>query len=238
MPKSLRSSGIVFAAIFLAGFFLNLVFRVARLESLFAAVASWTQLSLVVASGLFMLSAFVERFRWIQPAIFVLLSPVSIITEPEGIYGLGFFIMGVLLLERAGFFVKHRAARIVATGAYLLAVEIAAVILSDRPIQDAVAPTFLIASFALFLWFLYKDKLVIIMREPKPRLSLTDRGLSHAERSFVLETLSGKSQKEIAIDFSLSESTVRNTLARAYKKLEVEDRVGLAILGERSEIVE
>jgi len=238
MPKSLRSSGIVFAAIFLAGFFVNLVFRVARLDSLLAAVASWTQLSLIIASGLFVLSALVDRLRWIQPAIFVALSPVSIITGPETLYGLGFFIMGILLLERAGFYVTHRGFKVVPTVIYLLAVEITAVVVSNLPIQDAVSPTFFIVAFMLFLWFLYKDKLVIIMREPKPTLSLGDKGLSGAERSFVLQTLSGKSQKEIAIDFSLSESTVRNTLARAYKKLGVEDRVGLAILGERSEIVE
>ena len=65
---------------------------------------------------------------------------------------------------------------------------------------------------------------------------LSEKGLSTAERAFIGQTLSGKSQKEISIDFELSESTVRNTLARAYKKLDIEDRVGLAVLGERFEI--
>lgn len=196
------------------------------------------QISLVIVSSLFLLSAFFERLRWIQPLIFICLSPVSIITEAQGIYGLGFFIMGVLLLERAGFFLRHRAPRLLAVMLYLLAVEIAAVLVSKRPLADAVSPTFFIVAFGVFLWFLYKDRITVILKEPRPPLSLTERGLSQAERTFVMATLSGKSQKEIAKDFELKESTIRNTLVHAYRKLGIEDRVGLAIMGERYEISE
>ncbi|MBU0926393.1 MAG: helix-turn-helix transcriptional regulator [Spirochaetes bacterium] len=195
------------------------------------------QIILIAATGLFLLSGFFERLRWIQPLMFIVLSPVSIISDAQSIYGLGFFVMGVILLERAGFFVKRRSIKFFIVLSYLLVIEIVAVVVSKRPIADAVSPTFFIAAFGLFLWFLYNDKLVTMLKEPRPSVSLVDKGLSAAERSFVLLTLAGKSHKEIAVEFDLKESTVRNTLARAYKKLGVEDRVGLAIIGERYEIL-
>lgn len=43
--------------------------------------------------------------------------------------------------------------------------------------------------------------------------------LSERERAFVEALLAGRSVKETAFTFGVSESTVRNTLARAYKKL-------------------
>ena len=144
--------------------------------------------------------------------------------------------MAILLLERFGFFLRHRIPKLIIAFLYLLIVEIVGVLSSGLPIIEASAPTFFIVAFGVFMWFLYKDRLVVILKEPKPMLSLAENGLSTAERAFIGQTLAGKSQKEISIDFELSESTVRNTLARAYKKLDVEDRVGLAVLGERFEI--
>jgi len=239
MNKQLRLSGIIFGCVFLAGYLLNAIFyeeSVGFIPGLYTP----TQLSLIAAAGLFFLSAAKSPLRWIQPAIFLILAPIPIIQQPENIFGLGFYIMGVLLTERAGFFLKHRAVKMVVMIAYLLVVEIVAVIASTakNPIQDALYPTFYIIAFGLFLWFLYKDRLVVFLKEPKPKLSLAGKGISPAERTFVLETLKGRSQKEIAVDFDLSESTIRNTLARSYKKLGVEDRVGLAVLGERFEVVE
>jgi len=237
MPKKLRASGILFASLFLLGFLVNFIF-VGMREGIVRAFLHPYQISLVVVSSLFLLSAFFERLRWIQPLIFVCLSPISIISEAQGIYGLGFFIMGVLLLERAGFFLRNRAPRLFGVLLYLLAVEIVAVVASKQPLQDAISPTFFIVAFGVFLWFLYKDRITVILKEPKQSLSLAEKGLSQAEKSFVMATLGGKSQKEIAADFELKESTIRNTLVRAYKKLGIEDRVGLAILGERYDITE
>lgn len=238
MANKLRTSGIIFAAIFFAGFLLNIVFKLQRGCSFVELFATPTQLSLLASVGVFLLSAFIEPLRYMQPALFLVTCPIPIVQEPEGLYGLGFFIMGVLLLERAGFFLRNRAPRLLAVLLYLLTVEIVAVVVSKRPLQYAVSPTFFIVAFGVFLWFLYKDRITVILREPRQPLSLNERGLSQAEKSFVMATLGGKSQKEIASDFELKESTIRNTLVRAYKKLGIEDRVGLAILGERYDIVE
>ena len=220
------------------GYIINFIFTLPRENGLFHALFDPYQLSLLASVVLFMLSAFIGKLNWIQPAVFIFSSPLAIVDDAQNMYGLGFFIMGVLLLERTGFFLKRRGIKVIILSAYLLIIEIVAVIMTNRPMADAISPTFFMIAFGLFLWFLYKDRLVVILREPRPRLSLSEKGISPAERTFVLETLKGKSQKEIAIDFDLSESTIRNTLARSYKKLGVEDRVGLAVMGERFKVVE
>jgi len=238
MANKLRLSGILFALVFFTGYLLNVFFISERGEPLLSVLASPTQSALLLSTLLFALSALVEPLRYLQPALFIFSCPIAIITEPEGLYGLGFYIMGVLLLERAGFFLRNRAPRLLVVLLYLLTVEVVAVVVSKRPLQDAVSPTFFIVAFGVFLWFLYKDRITVILKEPKQSLSLAEKGLSQAEKSFVMATLGGKSQKEIAADFELKESTIRNTLVRAYKKLGIEDRVGLAILGERYDITE
>jgi DNA-binding CsgD family transcriptional regulator len=238
MPNKLRLTGILFAGIFLAGYAVNLFFNLTRGDALVKAFFHPFQIMLIASSALFVVSAFVEPLRWIQPTVFIVSSPLAIIDDAQNIYGLGFFIMGVLLLERAGFFQRRRGIKTAVALLYLLIIEIVAVTVSKRPLADAVSPTFYIFSFGLFLWFLYKDRLVLILKEPKQKISLTGKGLSPAEVSYVLESVRGKTTKEIAVDFELSESTIRNTLFRAYKKLGIEDKSGLAVFAERFEILD
>jgi DNA-binding CsgD family transcriptional regulator len=79
----------------------------------------------------------------------------------------------------------------------------------------------------------------VVYREwDKPRLSLAERGLTPAERRCVLAILAGQSAKEIASEAGLSASTIRNNLARAYRKLGVDDMVGLMGLAGKHEIVD
>lgn len=238
MSGKLRTTGILFAIVFLIGAIVSLSLNMSHGAPFESAVAHPYNLILLAAAAAFTASAFVPVLRWIQPAIFIGLSAIPIIQETRVIYGLGFYITGVLLLERAGFFLKHRAIKVAASVLLLFAFEVVGAIRTkDSPI-DALGPTFFIAAFGLFLWFLYKDRLVVYLSEPKAKLSLTAKGLSNAERAYVAEAIKGKQQKEIAIDFEVAESTVRNTLARAYHKLGVEDKAGLAVLAEKFEIVE
>jgi DNA-binding CsgD family transcriptional regulator len=74
------------------------------------------------------------------------------------------------------------------------------------------------------------------IREPKAKLSLGALGLSDAEQLNILNAIGGKSVKTTAAEFGVSESTVRNTLARAYKKLKVAGKTGLATLAEKYDI--
>ena len=49
--------------------------------------------------------------------------------------------------------------------------------------------------------------------------------------------IKGDNVKEISFKYGVSESTVRNSLARAYKKLEINSKSGLARIAEKFEIV-
>lgn len=72
----------------------------------------------------------------------------------------------------------------------------------------------------------------------RPILSLSGRGLSRVEAAYVASILQGRSVKETAHEAGVSESTVRNTLARVYKKLGVSNMVGLMALAGKVDIVE
>ena len=76
------------------------------------------------------------------------------------------------MLERTGFYAKHRLPKLLLSLIYLLAIEIVGVVRSGKSPIEASAPTFFIVAFGVFLWFLYKDRLVVILKEPKPKLSL------------------------------------------------------------------
>ena len=72
----------------------------------------------------------------------------------------------------------------------------------------------------------------------KGRMSLRAMGLSYRERMFAQELLGGMLLKQIAYEHELTESTVYNTLANAYKKLGVRDSHELRALGVKYQIVE
>lgn len=72
----------------------------------------------------------------------------------------------------------------------------------------------------------------------RPLLSLSAQGLSRVEAAYVRSILQGRSVKEIAYEAGVTESTVRNTLARVYKKLGVSSMVGLTALAGKVEIGE
>ncbi|MFZ4617189.1 MAG: LuxR C-terminal-related transcriptional regulator, partial [Rectinemataceae bacterium] len=73
-------------------------------------------------------------------------------------------------------------------------------------------------------------------RRKKPRVSLSSRGLAEIEALYAIAFIRGKSVKHIALEYSVSESTVRNTLSHVYKKLGVIDKVGLMTLSIESEV--
>ncbi len=75
-----------------------------------------------------------------------------------------------------------------------------------------------------------KSRTLITIEREKPRLLLSDRGLSATEIDYALALLSGRSVKEIAFDREVSESTVRNSLSRVYAKLEVPSMAGFLSL--------
>jgi DNA-binding CsgD family transcriptional regulator len=90
---------------------------------------------------------------------------------------------------------------------------------------------------AIFILLAKDQGRLLYLKEPKVKLSLDAKGLAEAERLYISSVIAGKSVKEVAFEFAVSESTVRNTLSRAYKKLGVTSKSGLATLAEKYEIV-
>ena len=233
----MKATGLLFAFVDFLGFCLNFVIGTQHGRSLYSLFSSWTQISLLAAIALFLLSAFIAPLRWLQPLVALVLGPVAVITGPRHIYGLGFFVVGVALLERAGFFRKNRRPKIILVAAYFLAQELAAAFIGHQSLFEALSPTLFTVAFGLLLWYLYRDRLLVFLREPKPKLSLTEKGLSPAEKTYILALIEGKAAKEICLDYEVSESTVRNSLSRAYKKLGVEGHPELMSLAGKYEVV-
>ena len=189
-------------------------------------------------TGLY-LSAFWEPAVWFQPLMFLALAPLPLIDNAQSFFGLGFFVMGNLLLFRLGFFERRRLPKLIISIGYLYFWEVWSALKVGRNLVSAFTPVFFITAFLLMLYFAFSEKLMVYLHEPKEKLSLREKTLSEAERAYVMALLKdGKNYKEIAFDFEVSESTVRNTLARAYKKLGVSDHAGLASLGNKFEIVD
>jgi len=70
------------------------------------------------------------------------------------------------------------------------------------------------------------------------KFSLSEHGLSPREKLFVFELLAGKTPKEIAADYGLAPSTVRNGMSQAVKKLGLSKSAELYALGAAYEIVD
>jgi len=191
---------------------------------------------LLASVALLLASAYAKRFAWIQPVVMFALTPVSFTADPLSFYGLSFFFVGVITLFRLGFFARLRGLKLALCTLYLLGCELLVLERSGLGLLEAIDPVFFMIVFVAFMCLAYEEKLAVFLHEPKPLLSLRAQGLSAAERVYVMAIVEGRSPKEVASECSVSESTVRNTLARAYKKLGVEDKSALAALAENHRI--
>lgn len=82
---------------------------------------------------------------------------------------------------------------------------------------------------------LFKDRFFQFLKG-KPTLNLCGR-LTATEAKYLMEYISGKSYKEIAFNNDVSDSTIRNMMARAMRKLELVDGNELIRFGERHLLV-
>ncbi len=235
-PK-LRTSGLFCGFIFLGGAVLNIVTGLVSGETVRELLSEYVLVHSVLAfSAILFVAALVERLAWIQPLVFLTLTAVNVLNTRDSFYGLGFYAIAMLLLIKLGFFDKRRLPRILICLAYLMAVELASVIKNKEPIAVSILPVFFIVAFFTFILMTFRDRILVFLKEPKPLLSLEGKGLSAAERTYVRAVIDGKEVKQAAFESGVSESTVRNTLARAYKKLEVANRSGLLALAQKFEI--
>jgi DNA-binding CsgD family transcriptional regulator len=239
MSRQLKATGFFWAIVFLlAGFFD--VYKMLSLSgaTILAVLTDIQTMTLFLMSALFVASAYIRPLVWYQPIIMFVLTPLPFMTTHESFYGLGFFIMGVILLFRLGFYERHRLPKFIVSLAYLYGCELFAALKTSRGLFYTLTPLFFITAFLVFLYLAFQEKLAVYLKEPKPVFSLKGKGLSAAEGIYVRAVATGHSLKEIALECNVSESTVRNSLSRAYKKLEIEDKSAILALAERYEIVE
>ncbi len=237
MDKHLRKTGIFFGALFLFGGILVMVLYLAIDGWSFAEALRRSAITFVV-SILFFVSVLRPATLWIQPAIFLVIAPFSISTDTTSFFGLGLFAIALILLYRLGFYNNRRIPKLIISFSYFALSEAASVIVNDQKAVYAVEAIFFMIVFCIVIYLVFEEKLAVYLKEPKHELSLKEKGLATTERAYTLAFASGKTTKEVAYDFGVSESTVRNTLARSYKKLGVEDKAGLSALAERYRLVD
>jgi DNA-binding CsgD family transcriptional regulator len=238
MGSKLKASGMLFGVIFFTAAGLNAVTTLlAGKESLADIFLDFSYIdSLIAISALMFLSAYLSRLAWLQPAIMLALAPLPTWGNIDSFFGLGFFVTGVLLLLRLGFYDRLRGPKIACSIGYLIAIEVLSAIKNKEGPFAGLVSVFFIIAFIGFLLLTFRDKIFVYLREPKPILSLEEKGLSVAEQVYVRAILVGRGVKEVAFESGVSESTVRNTLARAYKKLEVVNRSGLISLAQNYDV--
>jgi DNA-binding CsgD family transcriptional regulator len=239
MERQLKATGVFFGLVFFLAALLNFL-RVSQGPegSIVKALLDAQIIMLLGLSGLLCASGFVRFLIWVQPLVMFAMTPLPFISVNDSFYGLGFYVVGVVLLFRLGFYDRYRILKFILSILYLFACELITAFLGGRDFLSSLSPLFFISFFLIFLYLAFKEKLAVYLREPKPLLSLKSRGLSGAECIYVKAIAEGNSSKEVAIDFSVSESTVRNTLSRAYKKLGVEDKTGIVAMAEKFQILD
>jgi len=177
-----------------------------------------------VCFALFVLSTLKESLRWLQPAILLVMTPLPMLRHGSSMFSLGSFIAAEVLLYRLGFFEHKKFAKFLVSIAYFYSCEILIGISSGARIMEVVAPIAYMTAFLVFLMIVYGSNWIIYLNTPKPILSLSALEVTKKEAEYLKALLAGRSIKEIAIDGGVKESTVRNTLARVYKKFDVQDK--------------
>ncbi len=239
MTSKLKSSGLFYGIVFLAAGIINFAAGIIDGNSILQAFFDFRNvLSILIIAALMFASAYVSFLAWIQPIAFLALTPVPLMAGPSSFYGLGFYAVGILLLFKMGFYSQHRIMKAIASVVYLMAIEVISGLRSGDSLYDSLMPVFFIVAFLFFLFLTFRDRIVIYLKEPKIRLSLDAKGLAESEQLYIRRMIGGRSVKEVSFEFGVSESTVRNTLSRAYKKLGVNSKAGVADLSQKFEIVQ
>jgi hypothetical protein len=243
MDKAFWKIGILFGSLFVLAFWVNVFQQLFQYHRSFPAFLFHSNaLANLALAGLFFLSAYKTKLAWIQPALIMLYVPAPILPpsgDPNGhFYSVSFFVIGVIMLLRLGFFIRRRLLKGILCGGYLIAVEFVAILRDQQALPYAMVTLVFLMIYLTVLYLMFQERLAVYLKEPKPQLSLKAKELSGTESLYIMNITMGKTSKDIAYDYEVSESTVRNTLARAYKKLGVDDKTELAALAERFDLVD
>ena len=223
-----RKTGLLFACLasaYLIIFLIDGLFGSSFMENLDISLAIFATIG--VCAVLFTLSALYESLNWLQPFVLLVMTPLPMLHHASSMFSLGAFIAAEILLYRFGFFERRKFAKFLLSIAYFYLCEILMGITSRASVLEIALPIIFMTIFLGFLMIVYGDKWVVYLKEPKPLLSLSRLKITKKEAEYLRALISGNSIKEIAIDDGVKESTVRNTLARVYKKFNVTDKAAL-----------
>lgn len=195
-------------------------------------------ISLGVLALLFLLSISRKKLAFIQPIILLVMTPMPMMVSWASMFSLGHFLGSCILLDRMGFFRSgHIAKSVLLVGYYLVCETLLGLSIKAHPAEILLPVAFVIVA-VIFLFRISRERLVIYRETPKPELSLARLGITKKEAEYLRGFLTGSSIKEVASDKGVSESTVRNTMSRIYRKFGVPDKSGLLAKCENFSIVD
>lgn len=239
-PTLFRKTGLLFACLCGAYLLLYLVLELFGGDYPADFGTNNGQIAIIATCGLlFALSALHGSLTWLQPLILLIVTPFAIARHgASSMFGLGAFIAAEILLYRLGFFGRHKLFKFLVTISYFYVCEIFIGRLSGTGVLPVCITILFMTSFLTFLMIVYGGKWVVYLKVPKPPLSLSSKNLTKKETEYLKALLSGHSLKEVAIDDGVTESTVRNTMARVYRKFDVRDKSALMAKCENYSIME
>ncbi len=180
--------------------------------------------AMALLASLFLFSTLKPRLAWIQPVLLLAMTPLPMIYAETPIFSLGVFIAAEILLYRLGFFERYKLPKFILTILYFFLCQTFRGFRTGESVATILVYLLFLWLFLAFLLIVYGERWILYLREPRPQLFLSSLGLSEKETLYLKALLEDKSMKEIAIDHNVKESTVRNTLARVYRKFEVTDK--------------
>jgi DNA-binding CsgD family transcriptional regulator len=190
------------------------------------------------AALLLLLTAFRFGLRLLQCLIFGAMIPFEALFGAGKPSALVFVIILVTLLSRAGYFVRGDPIT-----ARVLTIAVTAGIAMPTCLSHPGVQVLLVA-FAELVTAIAAVRAFSIGKVPsalmpsKALFDLRSAGLSERERSFSLAASRGREIKEIAAQYEVSMSTVRNTLASSYRKLHISGIGDLRALNARFVLID
>gem|GEM_PF-2416055 len=187
----------------------------------------------LLLSALFLLSAFRERLGHLQAGIFLLLSALQAGRESGRQLGLGFAIVAMIVLMQRGWFIRRRRLKAAIASAFGCAIFLGPALASGGGDRELLPAAIWWASYVVVVLGLSRHRYLSALGPRKGLLKLADYKLTARESRIVRMRLLGLSSKEVAAELSISDSTVRNVLSTAYRKLGIENWEALLSMGER-----
>jgi DNA-binding NarL/FixJ family response regulator len=186
-----------------------------------------------VIALLFAATALSRRMGALQAPLCIALSALEASAVHNCFLGMAFALVAAIILLRNGAFrqrpfIKAAALALLGSASFTLPV-----VVSSRPPISHASTTIAILIYSAIVFTMAQGR---ILAEPglrKPVLRLESYSLTKRETEVIRARLGGKNVKEIAFEFGLSPSTIRNAQASASHKLGLTSREELGAMGER-----